>query len=146
MLICPLEALLPCSSGKSLPSQDRFNSHYLVTFWTSLWSKGGGGIVWAHVEIHLVGHLKDALPGAFWPPGLCVVTYLLGRRGLSYVLWLAKHGAELPPPWIPVCVFMLSLAAMCWHCNFVCGYVRELHLFLWPWASGSLEHLDCSYL
>ena len=55
-----------------------------------------------------VGHQIDALPGwSVLPPGLCVVTYLLGRRGLSYVLRLAKHGAELPPPGYRVCVSML---------------------------------------
>ena len=34
-------------------------------------------------------------PGAFWPLGLCVMTLIMGRHGLRYVHWLAKHGAEL---------------------------------------------------
>ena len=74
------------TGGKSLHSQDRFNSLYLVKVWTSLYEAKGEELYYARVEIHLVGHLIDALPGAFWPPGLCVVTYLVSGRGLSYML------------------------------------------------------------
>ena len=48
-----------------------FSSLYLVKVKSSLYEAKGEELYYARVEIHL-GHLMDALPGAFWPPGLCV--------------------------------------------------------------------------
>ena len=63
-----------------------FSSLYLVKVKSSLYEAKGEELYYARVEIRLVGHLMDALPGAFRPPGLWVVTSILGRRGLSNVL------------------------------------------------------------
>ena len=72
--------------------------------WTTTWRrKGLLRSVYANVEIRLVGHLMDAFPGAFWP----------GRRGLSYVLWLAKHWCWTPASWIPVCILCADPLWLC---------------------------------
>ena len=46
------------------------NSLYLVKVHNDIYEAIGEGLYYARVEIRLVGHLMDALPGAFWPPGL----------------------------------------------------------------------------
>ena len=109
-----------------------------------IWSRGDT-LSWVSV---------DALPGAFSPPGLCVVTLILGRRGLRNLLWLAKHGA--PTSLRPVCVLgacplwlcvgiTSGLVALCWPLV-ATSVVWALHLFLWPWVSGFLRPLACLYL
>ena len=61
--------------------------------------------MYGHAWRYTSGILKDALRGAFWPIGLCAVPYLLGRRGPSYVLCLAKHDAEFLPPGYQMCLY-----------------------------------------
>ena len=76
----------------------------------------------------------DALPIAFWSFGLCVGTFTVARRGLHNVLWLAKHGAECPPPGYPyVCTRCWSLLADVW--------ALQLGLWLGPgllWLCGGI--------
>ena len=92
----------------------------------------------------------DALPIAFWSFGLCVGTFTVARRGLHNVLWLAKHGAECPPPGYPYvysvlvpsgwCVGITTwfvawpwpLVAMWWHYSWLCGLERLGFSHTWP--------------